>query len=395
MKLSKQHFIIFLILITEVLGFSLVLPFLPIFAQDMGASAFVVGLLLTTFSLFQFISAPIAGSLSDRYGRKPLLLISQLATLASFLLLGFANSLWMLFLSRAVDGLLGSNATIAKAYLSDITPSKDRSKVFGISGVAFAIGFMIGPVIGGTMAQTNYSTPSFIAAGITLISIVFTILALPETIENRKSILKRLQKRSRLNIKLINIKQIRYYFKNSSVNQQLIEFSMYTLSMAIFTSNFAIFARQKFDATTQQIGFSMTVIGATSVLFRGYLLPKLIDKFKERHLERVGVSLMIAGLAIGIFSNNYYQLLIMVTIFATGAGMNYPLMMGDISRSVDEKEQGAIIGVANSLDSMSHIIGPLLGGYLLSATFPESMLIATILSMSICLYLIFREHKLY
>ena len=170
---------------------------------------------------------------------------------------------------------------------------------------------------------------------------------------------------------------------------------MYTLSMAIFTSNFAIFARQKFDATTQQIGFSMTVIGATSVLFRGYLLPKLIDKFKERHLERVGVSLMIAGLAIGIFSNNYYQLLIMVTIFATGAGMNYPLMMGDISRSVDEKEQGAIIGVANSLDSMSHIIGPLLGGYLLSATFPESMLIATILSMSICLYLIFREHKLY
>lgn len=395
MKLTKQHLIIFLILITEVLGFSLILPFLPIFAQDMGASAFVVGLLLTTFSLFQFISAPIAGSLSDRYGRKPMLLISQFATLVSFLLLAFANSLWMLFLSRAVDGLLGSNATIAKAYLSDITPNKDKSKVFGISGVAFAIGFMIGPILGGTMAQTSYSIPSFLASGITLVSIVFTILALPETVKNPKSILDRLQKKSRINIKLLNMNQISHYFKNKSVNQQLIEFLMYALSMAIFTSNFAIFARQKFDATTQQIGLSMTVIGATSVLFRGYLLPKLIDRFKERHLERVGVSLMILGLVIGLLSQNYYQLLIMITIFATGAGMNYPLMMGDISRSVDEKEQGAIIGVANSLDSMAHIVGPLLGGYLLSSTFPDSMLLATITSMSVCLFLIFREHKPY
>ncbi|KUK79517.1 MAG: Permease of the major facilitator superfamily [Microgenomates bacterium 39_7] len=395
MKLTRQHFIVFLILITEVLGFSLVLPFLPIFAQDMGASAFVVGLLLTTFSLFQFISAPIAGSLSDRYGRKPMLIISQIATLVSFLVLGFADSLWMLFLSRAVDGLFGSNATIAKAYLSDITPDKDRSKVFGISGVAFAIGFMIGPMIGGTIAQTDYSLPSFIAAGITLISIVLTILALPETVKNPKSILGRLQKKTRIKIKLLNTKQIIHYFNNKAVNQQLIEFSMYTLSMAIFNSNFAIFARQKFNATTQQIGFSMTVIGATSILFRGYLLPKLIDHFQERHLERVGVSLMIVGLIVGIVADSYTQLLVMITIFATGAGMNYPLMMGDISRSVDKNEQGAIIGVANSLDSMSHIVGPLLGGYLLSSTFPESMLLATIASMSICLYLIFREHKPY
>lgn len=395
MKLTKQHFIIFLILITEVLGFSLVLPFLPLFAQDMGASALVVGLLLTTFSFFQFVSAPIAGSLSDKYGRKPLLLISQVATMISFITLGLAGSLWMLFLSRAIDGLLGSNATIAKAYLSDITPRKDRSKVFGISGVAFAIGFMVGPLLGGTIAQTSYAIPSFIAAGITFASIIFTVIALPETITRQKKIAASKKSDKKIKIELLNFNQIKHYFQNPAVNQQLIEFATYTFSMAIFTSNFAIYARQKYNANTQQIGLIMTAIGATSVVFRGYLLPKLIDKFNERHLERVGVSLMILGLLLTIFSSSFTQQLLVIWLFATGAGMNYPLMMGDISRSVDEKEQGAIIGVANSLDSLAHIAGPLVGGALLTTVFPDSMLWATIISLLICLYLIFKEHKPY
>jgi len=388
MKLTKQHYIIFLILLTEVLGFSLILPFLPFMAQEMGASAFVVGLLLTVFSLFQFISAPIFGSLSDKYGRKPLLIISQLATLVSFVTLGLANSIWMLFASRIIDGLLGSNATIAKAYLSDITSQKDKSKVFAVSGTAFAIGIMIGPLLGGTIAQTSYAIPSFIAAGITFFSIFFTIFALPETIKPEHSV-------QAIQIKLLDLNRVKYFFTNKKVNQQLFEYFAYVFAMAIFTSSHSLFSKIRYNASTQQIGLMMTAIGATNFLFRGLLIPKLIDRFKERNLERFGLLLMIISLSTMVFINSFILLLPVVVLFAIGTGLNYPLMMGDIARSVDKKEQGAILGVANSLDSFAHIIGPLVGGILLSTPYPNSILLLTILITAVCLWLVMREKKEY
>lgn len=388
MKLSKQHYIIFLILLTEVLGFSLILPFLPFMAQEFGASAFSIGLLLTSFSLFQFISAPIAGTLSDRFGRKPLLIVSQISTLMSFIILGFANSLWLLFLSRIIDGLLGSNATIAKAYLSDITSQKDKSKVFAISGAAFAIGFMIGPLLGGTLAQTSYQIPSLIAAGVTFFSIIFTLFALPETlVENKEKV--------HIKIKLIDIERVKYYLTNKKVNQQLFEYFFYVTAMALFTGSYSLFAKIKYDASTQQIGLVMTAIGVTNFLFRGVLIPKLIDRFKERNLERFGLFLMIVSLSLMAITTSYNFLLPITVLFAVGTGLNYPLMMGDISRSINKEEQGAILGVANSLDSFANIIGPLAGGVLLSTPFPNSILLLTILITSICLWMVMREKKEY
>ncbi len=389
MTLTKQHFTIFLILITEVLGFSLILPFIPFMAKEMGASPFVIGLLLTTFSFFQFISAPIAGTLSDRFGRKPLLLICQVATLASFLILGFANSLWMLFLSRIIDGLLGSNATIAKAYLSDITSQKDKSKVFAVSGAAFGFGFMIGPIIGGTLAQTSYALPSFIASGIALISIILTIFTLPETIKKQTTVFKL------GTIKLIDYERIKFYLTNKKVNQQLIEFGCYAFAMALFSGSFSVYADIKYSATTQQIGLVLTTIGLTNVIFRGLLIPKLIDRFGERRLERVGVSLMIISLLLSLFSTSFVWQYPAIILFASGAGLNYPLMMGDISRSVNENEQGAIIGVANSLDSLANIAGPFIGGLLLASSYPDSFLLMSMGTMVFCLILILREKKNY
>ena len=153
---DKRFITIFVIQITEVLGFSLILPFLPYYATNLGASPFKVSLILSTFSLFQFFSAPIMGRLSDSYGRRPLLIISQLSTFISFLVLGFSNSLFWIFTSRIIDGLLGSNFSIAQAYLSDISAEEDRSKVFGYSGVAFGLGFLVGPAIGGFLSQFGY-----------------------------------------------------------------------------------------------------------------------------------------------------------------------------------------------------------------------------------------------
>ncbi len=387
MKLSKQHYIIFLILLTEVLGFSLILPFLPFMAQEFGASAFSIGLLLTSFSLFQFISAPIAGTLSDRFGRKPLLIISQISTLISFIILGFANSLWLLFLSRIIDGLLGSNATIAKAYLSDITSQKDKSKVFAISGAAFAIGIMIGPLLGGTLAQTSYKIPSLIAASVTFFSIIFTLFALPETVKkNDKSVIK---------INLLDVERVKYFLTNKNVNQQLFEYFFYVTAMALFTGSYSLFAKIKYDATTQQIGLVMTAIGATNFLFRGVLIPNLIDRFKERSLERFGLLLMIVSLILMSTTTSYNYLVPLTVLFAVGTGLNYPLMMGDIARSVSSNEQGAVLGVANSLDSFANIIGPLAGGVLLSTPNPNSILVLTALVVLLCLWMVMRERKEY
>ena len=186
MKLTKEYVIIFVIMVTEILGFSLILPFLPFYVEELGATPLIYGLILASFSLFQFISAPIMGRLSDHYGRKPMLIFSQLSTFISFIILGFANTIWLVFLSRIVDGMLGSNMTIAQAYISDISSKKDRSKAFGLAGVAFGIGFLIGPAIGGTLAKINYSIPSFIAAGISLLTIFTTFFFLPETVKRKK-----------------------------------------------------------------------------------------------------------------------------------------------------------------------------------------------------------------
>ena len=183
MKLDRKLFIILLIQITEVLGFSLILPFLPFYAQSMGATPLTISMIIGLFSALQFVSAPIMGRLSDKWGRRPLLIASQISTLVSFVLLAQANTVWMLFLSRGVDGLLGSNFTIAQAYISDVSSKKDRSKAFGISGAAFGIGFLIGPALGGYLSRFGFAVPAYTAAGISLLTIILTMLFLPETVK--------------------------------------------------------------------------------------------------------------------------------------------------------------------------------------------------------------------
>ncbi len=187
---DKRLFIIFLIIFTETLGFSIVLPVLPFFALSLGLNEFQVGLVMSVFSFCQFFASPITGKLSDRFGRKPLLLFSQTSTLIGFLLLGLANSVWLLILARLVDGLLGSNMTVSQAYISDTTDPQDRTRIYGYSSAVFGAALIFGPLIGGTFSSINYSIPMFIAAGISLISIILVVLLLPESLRERKKHVK-------------------------------------------------------------------------------------------------------------------------------------------------------------------------------------------------------------
>ncbi|OGJ37820.1 MAG: hypothetical protein A2383_01900 [Candidatus Pacebacteria bacterium RIFOXYB1_FULL_39_46] len=379
--------IVFAIQITEVLGFSLILPFLPFYALEYGASPFTVGMILTVFSLFQFISSPIMGSLSDGYGRRPLLLLSQFSTFISFLVLGFANSLWLIFLSRIIDGLLGSNFTIAQAYISDITSKKNRSKAFGLSSAAFGFGFLIGPAIGGYLSRFGYSVPAFLAAGISLLSILLTYFYLPETIKNKKD----RRNFSFSEIKIIDLSRFKKYFNKPQVSFVLWQFFLFSLAHIVWTSSFAVYGNLKFGLTAETVGFLLAYIGLLSVILRSLVIPKLIDYFKERSLTILGMSVIILGLLLAPFFHTLSPFFIVITLFAFGTGISRPLLMGAISRSAPDNEQGAVMGVANSLSSLTQIIGPVWGGLLLSLLFPDSVLLTGAGIMTIGLILVLKQ----
>lgn len=385
MTWRREHTIVSIIKITEVLGFSLILPFLPFYAQNLGASPFQVGLILATFSLFQFVSAPIMGKLSDAYGRRPLLILSQLSTLIGFLVLGFANQLWMVFLSRAIDGLLGSNYTIAQAYLSDITPKKDRTKIFSISGIAFSIGFFIGPALGGYLSQFSYALPSFLAAAMAGITIVTTYFYLPETVSKTK--------RFHWSWEIFKFKQFSLLKANSKISLPLWEFFLYVLTHGLWVSSFALFAEKQLSFTAKDVGFVFAMIGAVSILLRLLILPKLLNKYAEEKLRIIGAISIIFSLIVTPWISSGTAITISAIAFTFGASILRPSLVSYISRQASAKKQGEVMGITDSLGSISQIIGPLVGGFLIQSFFPGSLGIVSAAVMTIGLIVLIIDKK--
>jgi len=385
MDFRREYLVTFLILVTEVLGFSLILPFLPLYAQDLGASPIVIGLIFTSFSFFQLFSAPIMGRLSDHYGRRPLLIISQISTFVGFVVLGFANTLALIFLSRIIDGMFGSNFTIAQAYLSDISSKKDRSKVFGIIGAAFGVGFLIGPGIGGYLAEISYSLPSFAAAGVSVLTIFLTLIFLPETVARKKE--------GEIKIKIIDLDQFRRFFSSSIISSKLMTFFTFILAHMIFVSMMALYSEKQLGLGTAGIGMILTYIGLNAIILRGFLLPKLIDICGERKLQFISVISLIIGLTLTAFVTELWMFIISITLFSFGAGTARPILTGEISRQVSEDEQGAILGVSDSLGSFAQILGPLIGGFMINYFFPGSLPLLAAGVMAVGLLMMIRNGR--
>lgn len=386
MTWRREHTIISIIKITEVLGFSLILPLLPFYAQEMGAGPWQVGLILATFSLFQFISAPIMGKLSDSYGRRPLLILSQLSTLISFIVLGFANSLALIFISRAIDGILGSNYTIAQAYLTDITPAKDRTRIFSISGVAFSIGFFIGPALGGYLSQFSYSLPSFLAAAVTAITILTTYLYLPETIKQKQDF--------QWSWDIFKLNQFKLLTAEAKISFPLWEFFLYVLTHGIFTSNFALYAERQIGMNASDIGYLFAIIGASSILMKLIILPQLLKILSENKLRVIGALSVISALSMTPFIYTKWLATLSIVLFAFGASNLRPSLISHISKQSDDKSYGATMGIANSLGSISNIVGPLIGGFLLQNFFPGSLGLMAAGTMTLGLGLMIIERQL-
>jgi len=362
-------------MITEVLGFSLVLPFLPLFAEELGANPIQIGLIIASFSLFQFFSAPVMGKLSDHLGRKPMLILSQLSTFISFVILGFANSLWMVILSRVIDGLLGSNNAIAQAYLSDISSKKDRSKAFGLAGMAFGIGFMVGPATGGFLSRFSYSVPAFLAAAVSFMTILTTIFLLPETVTKKKDV--------KLNIKILKLGDFSKYFRRKKTAPLLFTFAAYVMSLFILTTNLALFCERRLQFGASEVGFLLALIGMINLLFRSPLLEKLIHLIGEHRLTFSGIVFMSIGLFFASIAPENILFYASFTLFAFGSALSRPLILGEISRRVSKDEQGAISGVTGSLGSLARIIGPVLGGLILNHFVPGILTLVSSITMAL------------
>ncbi len=357
--MNKQLFSVFLIVFIDLLGFSLILPLLPYYADTFGSNEFVTGLLVASYAAMQLIGAPLLGRLSDRYGRRPILLVSILGTFLGFLLLGFANRLWMLFASRILDGFTGGNLSVAQAYIADVTDEKNRSKGLGLVGAAFGLGFIIGPVTGGFLSQWGYALPAFVAAAMAFLNLALVALWLPESLTPEKRAAMP-QKQPPVTLDAL-LQALRRPFTGSL----LITRFFFGLAFAIFQTIFSLYALKKFQLDARDTGLVLTYVGVLSVFVQGFLIGRLTQRFREDVLIVVAVIVMALSLLGWAVVPSVAWLLVILAPTAMAGGILNTVLASTLTKAVQTQEVGGILGLAASIESLTRVIAPTLGGALL------------------------------
>ena len=350
---------IFLIVFIDLLGFGLILPLLPYYAETFGASDTVIGFLVASYAAAQLIGAPILGRFSDRFGRRPILLLSLLGTLLGFLLLGFANTLWILFAARILDGLTGGNISVAQAYISDVTDARNRAKGLGLIGAAFGLGFIIGPASGGLLSQWGYAVPAFAAAGLVTINLLMVALWLPESLppEKRETATN---KRPAVNFSAL-MKALTRPFTGSL----LITRFFFGLAFSIFQTIFSLYALRRFNLDATQTGFILTYVGVLAAIVQGALVGRLSERFRDDVLIFVSVGIMALSLLGWALAPSVIILLIILAPTSFAGGILNTVLSSALTKAVEPQEIGGILGLSASIESATRVIAPSLGGILL------------------------------
>lgn len=352
---------IFLIVSVDVLGLTIILPLLPFYAEKLGASPAVVGLLVSTYAFCQLIAGPLLGRMSDHMGRRPLLLVSQLGTFIGFLILAYANALWLVFLSRIIDGATAGNLSLAQAYISDVTKPEERAKSFALIGIAFGMGFLLGPAISGFLVQYSYQYPIFAAAALSATSILATYFLLPQstpaTGEPRK-------------FTILDWGNYIRYFRQPELGPLLWQFLGFALTFSLFMTGFPLFAERRFvwnghPFGAKEVGYVYAYLGFLGVILQGGLIGRLVKMFGEINLVRAGFFVAMAGLAALAFTHSIPLMLVVAAAASLGTGMNRPALTSLITQRADRSEQGVVLGLTQSLNSIAAISAPAVAGLLI------------------------------
>jgi MFS family permease len=347
---------IFLVVAVDVFGMTLMIPLLPFYAQHFGASPLVVGILLASFAACQLLSGPILGRISDTVGRKPTLIVSQIGTCIGFLFVGFAGSLWMIFLGRIIDGLTAGNLTIAQAYISDVTKPEERTKAFGLIGIAFGMGFLLGPAISGFLSKFGFEWPAFAAAGLSMMSILATTFLLPRIAPKPMP---------QVDTPRGRIAMVTQYFHRPLPRRRLLEFFAFILSFSMLIGGTALFLGQRMGFTAEQTGYMFGFSGLIGAIIQGGLIGRLVKRFGEARLARTGFVAMALGLGLLGTAFSVPWLLVLVGITSFGTAVVRPSLTTLLTHSVGAHEQGSILGVSQSLSSVAAIVGPIIAGWLI------------------------------
>jgi MFS transporter, DHA1 family, tetracycline resistance protein len=348
--------IIFITVFIDLVGFGIVIPVLPLYAQKFGASETVIGLLLAVYSVMQFIFAPILGKLSDKVGRRPVLLVSLIGTSIGFLTMGLANTLWLLFLGRILDGITGGNISTAQAYIADITPPERRSSAMGLIGAAFGLGFVFGPALGGALSHISLAAPFYFAAALAAANAVALYFLLPES----------LSEEHRAGAARASIAQI---FRESGSWQLGVVFATYffgTVAFAMLPATYTLFTALRFHLDATHNGYIFASQGFIGVIIQGVLLGRLIKTFGEKFLAVTGTFLLAASMLAMPLANSITMLLLTSAGIAVGNSFVTPVLNGLASKNVSAAWQGRVLGVFQSVASLARIIGPAIGGFLLT-----------------------------
>ena len=386
LNMKKPLIVIFLTVFIYLLGFGMIIPVLPILSTHYGATALQAGLLMSSYSLMQFLFSPFWGKLSDQFGRRPILMYCLLGEVISYIILALSRSLEMLFVARILTGFFGASISTASAYVSDVTPPQERSKGMALIGAAFGLGFLFGPAIGGGLtlwAEKISSDTGFIASfsafGVAILcsfTFIFAFFNLKEslTLENKNK--PNDPKKNRFH-------HLLKYFQTPTVGKLMGSFALTTLSMAMMEATLVLYMKQQYNWSIKEVSFGFAYIGVIIVFTQGFLVRKLIPQLGERAVLRLGLFFMTIGLAgIGLASNMLSMVFVM-TCLSLGNGLTNPSFLGSISLLVPAEEQGVAMGTTQSLSALGRVIGPAVGGFLFGhLTYNSPFLLAGLLTLT-------------
>ncbi|MGE7840183.1 MFS transporter [Lysinibacillus sp. NPDC093712] len=359
------------------IGFSIIIPIVPFLVQpytsSQGEQAVIVTLLTSVYAVCVFFTAPALGALSDKYGRRPLLLLCLLGSAIGYFVFGIGGALWVLFVGRIIEGVTGGSISTIFAYFADIIPPEQRTKYFGWVSAVVGVGTIIGPTLGGLLAKFDYSAPMYFGAIITLLNVVYGFFFMPESL-NKKNRLKEITF-SRLNpfIQLANVLSIK------NLNRLLVSAFLLWIPNGSLQAIFSQFTMDTFSWKPALIGLMFSIMGLQDIISQGFIMPKLLKRFSDQQIAIVGMLSEILGYSLIAASAlfTFYPLLIAgMFLFGFGDSIFGPSFNGMLSKSVDSSEQGRIQGASQSIQALARIIGPIIGGQiyvLLGHTAPAFM----------------------
>jgi len=359
--------LIFLTLFLDLLGVGILIPIIPYLVRNFRSDALTIGLLVLVFSLAQFIMTPVLGALSDRYGRRPILLMSLFGTAVGHFMFGLAPTLGFMFAARILDGITGGNISAAQAYIADITPPEDRAKSFGLIGAAFGLGFMMGPAIGGMLSTISLQAPAFAAGGLALVTTILSYFFLPESLPP--------ERRTRNPMSWAVLNPFRAIGSAlSRANMRLILLAGFALNFAYsgLQSHFAIYTLTRFGLNERENSWLLTYLGVMVTIIQGGLIRRLIPLIGESRLVRGGLVLGALGFLALIYAPSPGYIYGALTLLSMGSGLAAPALQSWVSQRATGSEQGVIMGVTQSLGSLSRILGPLWAGFTFDAFAPSA-----------------------